>query len=116
MSQALDLLRSLMTGQYGAAGPPTWPQVLGVFEQAAADTSDASGQVLSELAVFQGHITLDPSQGLPHAMPPTAMIRSLAVQILGQRSPKQYAAVLAKAAANKDSQILAEIATIFLVP
>jgi len=83
VSAAHDHLRRLLFGPAAADEKPHWAGIVGALHTVAAERSEESEALLrSVLTDFRGHLELEPSEGLPHAMPPEDLLRSVAVQTL----------------------------------
>ena len=91
-----------------------WHHVLGILHAIAAAPSEESEAVLRRAAVFTGRAELDPEAGLPHAMSPEELIRSFAVQTLGQWSRERHRDVIEQAGALAESEQLRAIARAYL--
>lgn len=87
-----------------------WHHVLGALHAVCAEPSPESVEVLRRVAVFEGRYRLDEEAGLPHAMSPEDLLRSLAVQTLAQWDRERHRDVIARAAELSDSEHVAAIA------
>ena len=87
-----------------------WHHVLGALHAVCAEPSPESEAVLRRVAAFEGRYRLDPEAGLPHAMSPEDLLRSLAVQTLAQWDRERHRDVIARAAELSDSDHVAAIA------
>ena len=112
MAHAHDHLHRLLGGT--GDQPYHWHHVLGMLHAVAATPSDESEAVLRRAAVFRGRVELDPGAGLPHAMSPEELIRSFAVQTLGEWGRERHRDVIEQAGALAESDPLRAIARAYL--
>lgn len=113
MSEAHDQLRRLMAGTPGIAPDVPgkrfqWPHVLSLVQEVRAVQSPESEEVLRALAQYERELILDESAGLPHSMSPEDMLRSLAVQALGNWNPARHQDAIRRAGELADSDRVLE--------
>ena len=102
-------LRRLLAGTH----PPRryqWPHVLAIAQVVTADRSAVREGLLRRAALFQGTYRLDPSHGMPHAMPPEDVLRCIAVDALGKWDARKHRDVIQHVARTAEREMVAEIA------
>jgi hypothetical protein len=82
MTRAHEHLRRLLAGGLIEGRRPRWEHALALLKAVSETRSADSEAVLREAALFDGRLVLDEEAGLPHAMAPEDMLRSLAAQTL----------------------------------
>ena len=104
MSEAHEHLRRMMAGTPDQEGQRyQWPHVLAMLQQVRTEPSADSEDVLRALAQYEGRLLLDEEAGLPHSMSPEDLLRSLAVQTLGQWNAARHADAIRRAAELADT-------------
>ncbi|MGH7562647.1 MAG: hypothetical protein ACRENB_16695 [Gemmatimonadales bacterium] len=98
MANPHDLLRRLLAGKGHADGEFHWHHVLRLMQEVRASRSADSDALLQEIAEYEGHLVFDGRHGHPHAMPPSDVLRTLAVQILAERNVKLHRKTIERAA------------------
>src|SRR5229473_3182447 len=91
MPSKLDSLRIALALNELRGQKPGWTDVLG--ELLAATYSPLTPEVerlLLAILRFEGELQLDESSELPHGMSPEEMLKSLAVQALGEWTGNHY--------------------------
>ncbi|MGQ0703408.1 MAG: hypothetical protein ACT4PM_09795 [Gemmatimonadales bacterium] len=112
MALAHEYLDRLLEGT--SPGAYHWHHVLGMLHAISADRSDDSEAALRRAATFAGRVIVDPAMGFPHAMSPEDMIRSFAVQTLGERNQDRHRDVIERAHDLAESEHLRAIARAYL--
>ncbi|MEP7325490.1 MAG: hypothetical protein ABI836_06040 [Gemmatimonadota bacterium] len=95
-----------------ASGKPPyhWHQVLGMLTAVTQTRSAAGEAALRRIAVFSGKLRLDPSHGLPHAMPPEDLIRLVAIQQLARWDRRKHRDVICRAAEVTETDAVRRLA------
>ena len=79
MAEEHDLLTRALRGELMRL-----PDLLQALERVGAEPTPESIDVLRRVATHPETVRLDPAAGLPHAQPPVELLRSVAVQVLGE--------------------------------
>ena len=87
-----------------------WHHVLAIAAAVTAKRTSRRETLLRRAALYQGTFRLDPSHGMPHAMPPEDVLRCIAVQALGKWDPRQHRYVSRLVADTAEREMVAEIA------
>lgn len=83
MSAAHDHLRRVLFGPAIANEKHPWAGIMGALHTVTGERSEESEVLLRRvLTDFHGRLELESTEGLPHAMPPEDLLRSVAVQTL----------------------------------
>jgi hypothetical protein len=82
LGAAHEHLRRLLAGGLIEGRRPQWAHALALLKAVSEVRSPESEAVLRDAALFDGKLLLDEEAGLPHAMAPEDMLRSLAAQAL----------------------------------
>lgn len=110
MAREHQHLRQCLAGGLVNGHRATWHHTLALTHAVAANRSPESEAVLRDVALFEGKLVLDPAPGLPHAMSPEDMLRSLALQVLWEWNPKQHRDVLKQLARHARNDAVAAMA------
>ena len=104
MARAHDRMLQLLGSRRRRARTQDWQQVLGSLAEVCSERSPESEAVLRRAATFAGRLTLAQERGLPHAMSPEDLLRSVAVQTLGRWDRTLHQDVIVRAAALADHE------------
>lgn len=110
MARAHDHLRRLLAGENAQGVRYRWHHALGLMHALSSDPSDETGQLLVEVALFEGRLALDETAGMPHSMPPEELLRALAIQLLARRDRAAHQRLFRRLARTVRSDRLAELA------
>ena len=102
-------LRRILAGGLIEGRRPRWAHALSLMKAVTAEHTPESAAVLREVATFDGHLLLDEEAGLPHAMAPEDMLRSIAAQTLARWDHRRHRAVIRSAARSADTTLVAGI-------
>ncbi|HEV8598317.1 MAG TPA: hypothetical protein VGQ69_03070 [Gemmatimonadales bacterium] len=114
MSLAHDHLERMLAGVGPGDEPYHWHHLLGVLHAVCGERSPESETLLRRVASSSGHCRLDQSEGLPHAMSPEDVLRSLAVQTLAEWDLERHRDVIARAAELAGADHVSAIARSYL--
>jgi hypothetical protein len=114
MALAHDHLDLLLAGAAPGGRAYSWQQVLGALQAVGEQHCNESEAVLRKVAVHEGRYLLDEGAGLPHAMSPEDLLRSMAVQTLAGWDLQRHRDVITRAAELAESDHLATIARQYL--
>lgn len=109
MPGAHEHLRRLLAGGLIAGRRPQWIHALALLKAVGEVRSPESETVLREAALFDGKLLLDEEAGLPHAMAPEDMLRSLAAQTLAGWDPRRHRDVIRRASAPQRTAMVRAI-------
>jgi hypothetical protein len=101
-------LRRLLSGSQSRTYQ--WHHVLAIAEAVTAKRTSRRETLLRRAALYEGTFRLDPSHGMPHAMPPEDVLRCIAVQALGKWDPRKHRDVILRVADVAEREMVAEIA------
>jgi hypothetical protein len=99
MAKAHEHLRRLLAGGLIEGRRPAWVHALALLKTVSETRSPESEAVLRDAARFDGKLLLDEEAGLPHAMAPEEMLRSLAAQTLAGWDRRRHRDVIRYASA-----------------
>lgn len=102
-------LGRMLTGRH-APGEYHWHHVMGALHVVAATRTARHEAVLRRAAVATRPLAIHHGAGLPHALPPEEMVRSIAVQTLGRWDARAHADVLHHVARTAEHDVVARIA------
>jgi hypothetical protein len=114
MALAHDHLDLFLAGAAPGGRAYNWQQVLGALQAVGEQQCNESEAVLRKVAVYEGDYLLDEGAGLPHAMSPEDLLRSLAVQTLAAWDLERHRDVITRAAELAESDNLAALARRYL--
>jgi hypothetical protein len=102
-------LRRLLAGGLIEGRRPRWTHALALMKAAAAERSSESESLMREIALFDGKFLLVEEAGLPHAMSPEDMLRSIAAQTLASWDLRRHRDVIRHVARTGPSGLAAAI-------
>ena len=106
---AEEHLRRLLGGAHSTARY-RWPQVLAIARALTTRRSARNEALLRRVALFSGTYRMDPTRGMPHAMPPEDVMRCIAVEALGRWNARKHRDVIRQVVERAERQIVADIA------
>jgi hypothetical protein len=114
MALAHQHLERMLAGTGLGQGSYRWHHVLGALQAVCGERSSESEAVLRKAATYEGRLRLDEAAGLPHSMSPEDLLRSIALQTLGEWDRDRHRDVIARAAELADSDHVVVIARQYL--
>jgi hypothetical protein len=84
--------------------------VLAIAQELTSGRSATREALMRRVALFQGRFAIDPTHGMPHAMPPEDIMRCIAVDALGTWDARKHRDVIRHVADTAERQMVAEIA------
>jgi hypothetical protein len=109
MARAHEHLRRLLAGGLIEGRRPQWAHALALLKSVSEVRSPESESVLRDVALFDGKLLLDEEAGLPHAMSPEDMLRSLSAQTLAGWDRRRHRDVIRHASAPERSALVRRI-------
>ena len=109
MTRAHQHLRRLLAGGLIEGRRPRWTHALSLMKAVTDERSAESEALLREVALFDGKFLLDEEAGLPHAMSPEDMLRSLAAQTLAKWDRRRHRDVIRQVSRTASSGLAAAI-------
>jgi hypothetical protein len=109
MSKAHQHLRRLLAGGLIEGRRPRWTHALWLMKTVGDQRSPESEALLREVALFDGKFLLDEEAGLPHAMSPEDMLRSIAAQTLAGWDRRRHRDVIRHVSKTAGSGLAAAI-------
>lgn len=110
MSVAHQHLRRCLAGDLIHGHRATWPRAMALMHAVVLEQCPESEAVLREVALYDGQLQLDSSEGLPHAMSPEDALRALAVQVLAAWNPRRHRAVIRAVHRSARNDVVRKIA------
>ena len=110
MSVAHQHLRRCLAGDLIPAHRATCPRAMALMHAVVLEQCPESEAVLREVALYDGRLQLDSSEGLPHAMSPEDALRALAVQVLAAWNPRRHRAVIRAVHRSARNDVVRKIA------
>jgi hypothetical protein len=114
MALAHEHLERMLSGLAQGGRPYGWQHMLGALQVVCGERSSESEAVLRKAAIYEGRCRLDEAAGLPHSMSPEDLLRSMALQTLGEWDRDRHRDVIARAAELADSDHVVVIARQYL--
>ena len=109
MIAAHQHLRRLLAGGLIEGRRPRWTHALSLMKAAGDERSAESEALMREIALFDGKLLLDEEAGLPHAMSPEDMLRSIAAQTLAGWDRRRHRDVIRHVAETSTSGLASAI-------